>query len=52
MDWYKGVMIMSLTDVSMGIYVLMIHQMIDNIYEIILAYLVAFKLGFTRKRPL
>ena len=43
---------MSLTNVFMGIYALMIHLMINNNRVIKLAYFVAFNLNFAGRRPL
>ena len=50
MEWYKGVMIRTLTDVSMGICVLMVFLVTDNNCGIIMACFVAFDLCFVGER--
>lgn len=51
MDWYKGVMILALTNVSMGTCALIVLSMTNNNCGIIMACFVAFDLCFAGERP-
>ena len=44
-------MILTLSDVLVGVHAFMTHEMIDNTCEIVLACLVAFGLSYTMRRP-